>query len=227
MGASADPNAALKAAGLASWHDLVGLFQSQPLFAAAIGAMACVLLGGILRRHLPMFAGFLRFCGNLTLIGVMLVTMARVAHFSLGDTVTIPGLSAEDQTVSGGETRVRMAPDGHFWVHARINGVARRFLVDTGATLTTLSPEAADAAAVPAKRGEKVRLTTANGETTADLVVIDRLQVGNIRAGHLEAVVAPGLGETNVLGMNFLSRLASWRVEDHTLILVAHHPVTG
>ena len=33
-------------------------------------------------------------------------------------------------------------------------------------------------------------------------------------------VIAPNLGRTNVLGMNVLSRLASWRVEDNTLILV-------
>jgi len=37
-------------------------------------------------------------------------------------------------------------------------------------------------------------------------------------------VVSPAFGETNVLGMNFLSRLASWRVEENTLILVPHHP---
>jgi aspartyl protease family protein len=36
--------------------------------------------------------------------------------------------------------------------------------------------------------------------------------------------VAPGLGDANVIGMNLLSRLASWRVEDNTLILVPHHP---
>jgi aspartyl protease family protein len=40
-------------------------------------------------------------------------------------------------------------------------------------------------------------------------------------------VIAPGLGETNVIGMNLLSRLASWRVEDGTLILVPHHPQTS
>jgi len=153
--------------------------------------------------------------------------MARVAHFSLGDDFTIPGITPADQTVSGGETRVAIAPDGHFWVRAKVNGVTRRFLIDTGATLTTLSPEAADAAAVRPKRwGEKVRLSTANGETMADMVVIDTLKVGNIRAGHLDAVVAAGLGDTNVIGMNFLTRLASWRVEGNTLILVPHHPAS-
>jgi aspartyl protease family protein len=37
-------------------------------------------------------------------------------------------------------------------------------------------------------------------------------------------VVSPAFGDTDVLGMNFLSRLKSWRVEDGVLVLVPHHP---
>ena len=32
-------------------------------------------------------------------------------------------------------------------------------------------------------------------------------------------MIAPGLGETNIIGMNLLSRLEGWRVEKGTLIL--------
>ncbi|NNF93544.1 MAG: TIGR02281 family clan AA aspartic protease, partial [Altererythrobacter sp.] len=32
------------------------------------------------------------------------------------------------------------------------------------------------------------------------------------------------LGQTNVVGMNLLSRLASWRVEGSTMILVPNNP---
>lgn len=35
----------------------------------------------------------------------------------------------------------------------------------------------------------------------------------------LPVVVSPAFGDTDVLGMNFLSRLKSWRVEGDTLIL--------
>jgi aspartyl protease family protein len=37
-------------------------------------------------------------------------------------------------------------------------------------------------------------------------------------------VTSPGLGNLDVLGMNFLSKLDSWRVEGRTLVLVPHHP---
>jgi aspartyl protease family protein len=69
-----------------------------------------------------------------------------------------------------------------------------------------------------------VILHTANGAATAETGAIDELRVGNIVARNLRVVTAPGLGELNVLGMNFLSKLQSWRVEGRTLILVPHHP---
>src|SRR5437588_1414386 len=43
----------------------------------------------------------------------------------------------------GRETRVPMALDGHFWVEARLNGQKVRFLVDSGATMTTVDRQTA------------------------------------------------------------------------------------
>ena len=48
---------------------------------------------------------------------------------------------------------------------------------------------------------------------------LDRLEIGGIEARKLKIVISPGLGDTDVLGMNFLSQLQSWRVENRTLIL--------
>jgi aspartyl protease family protein len=67
-------------------------------------------------------------------------------------------------------------------------------------------------------------MQTANGSVTAQLTTIDEFRFGNVAARGIDAIIAPGLGPTNVIGMNVLSRLASWRVEGQTLILVPHHP---
>jgi aspartyl protease family protein len=67
-------------------------------------------------------------------------------------------------------------------------------------------------------------LQTANGAAPAQAGRVDELKVGNIVARNLRVVSSPGLGNMDVLGMNFLSRLESWRVEGRTLILVPHHP---
>src|SRR3954452_1251511 len=48
----------------------------------------------------------------------------------------------------GRETRIPMAIDGHFWVEARLNGRNVRFLVDSGATMTTIDRDTAVAAGI-------------------------------------------------------------------------------
>ena len=217
------------AAGL--WQQALHYAQTERLVQVALASMALVVVGGMMRRILPLPAGVLRFIGNIGLIYAMLAAMLNVARdngFGTVANLSSPGSDEPEASVSGGETRVPMSPDGHFWVRAKVNGVPRRFLVDTGATLTTLSPDSADAAAIrPRRWGQSVVLNTANGSTTGSLATIDRLQVGNVVARHIDAVVAPGLGETNVLGMNFLSALSGWRVEGREMILVPHHPVAG
>ncbi len=118
-----------------------------------------------------------------------------------------------------------MARDGHFWLEAEVNGAPVNFMVDTGATLTALSQSTAQAAGLePRQGGLPLRLKTANGTILADLTTIDELRFGNVAARGLDAVVAPNLGDTNVIGMNLLSRLKSWGVEDNTMILVPNNP---
>ncbi len=126
----------------------------------------------------------------------------------------------DDQQVSGSETRIRMADDGHFWANVEVNGVGRRMLIDSGATTTALSMQTAKAAGLDL--GESpfpVILSTANGQVTARSATAKRVVVGNIVMTDLGIVTSPVFEETDILGMNFLSRLGSWRVVGKTLIL--------
>ena len=134
-------------------------------------------------------------------------------------------LNMDSQQIVGDEVRIRMSPDGHFWARARIAGIDRRMLVDSGATVTALSSATAD------KAGLKLRdevfpviIRTANGTITAKTSTVPELRLGDIVARDLTVIVAPAFGDFDVLGMNFLSKLKSWRVEGSTLILVPHHP---
>lgn len=205
--------------------DIIEPLLGQPLLALALGGMVLVMFGGLIRRPLPLVGGFLRGIGQLGLIGALLMTISQVARISPGTDISLPQIGMPQQEISGSETRIRMAPDGHFWITAKVEGVPLRFLVDTGATLTAMAPQAAAEAGVEAQGlRPPVVLKTANGTTAAQLATIEKLRVGNVVARNLDSVIAPGIGNVNVLGMNFLSRLASWRVEGRTLILVPHHP---
>jgi aspartyl protease family protein len=208
--------------------DFPGLIQfltQQPLLALAIASIFVATLGGMLRRASPFFGGFVRGIGNLGLIAALLLTIAQVTRFTTGNDIALPQIGMPEQSVEGGETRVPLGRDGHFWLRATVNGVEQRFLVDTGATLTAISPQTAQAAQLKEKPfSQAVIMRTANGTVQAQLTSIDELRFGSVVARDLDAVVAPGLGDANVIGMNLLSRLASWRVEGRTLILVPHHP---
>ena len=198
---------------------------NQPLLALALASMAVVLAGGLLRHLSPLLGGLVRGVGHIGLFGALLLTIMQVVRVSQGSDLSLPQLGMPAQEVSGRETRVPLGRDGHFWIRATVNGVPHRFLVDTGATLTAISPDVAEAAALePQPLRQPVLLRTANGTVPAKLVSIGELKLGNVVARDLDAVVAPGLEGTSVLGMNFLSRLASWRVEGRTLILVPHNP---
>jgi aspartyl protease family protein len=146
-------------------------------------------------------------------------SLARIAQFLKLD---------DDQRVSGSEMRVPMAQDGHFWVRVRIGHVEQRMLVDSGATITALSTETARAAGIHAHAALfPMLIRTANGSVEAETGKIRELRIGNIVARNVPVVVSPAFGDMNVIGMNFLSRLKSWRVENQTMILTPHHPQTA
>jgi aspartyl protease family protein len=193
----------------------------QPLI---IYAVAAALLLMILQR-LPVIGRFVRLAFSAALLALMIFLVLQMAPYQPELSRLTGKLGLDDQQVAGKELRIAMAGDGHFWVKASVNGVERRMLIDSGATLTALSDQTARAAKVDTSASiAPIILQTANGAAPAKAGKVDELEVGNIVARNLRIVTSPGLGDMDVLGMNFLSRLQSWRVEGRTLILVPHHP---
>jgi aspartyl protease family protein len=205
-------------------HSIEALPQSS-LLMAAIAVMAVGVVGSLVFRLSPGLGRFLRSASTLGLLGILVLVVLQVSRLDPRFEMAVPELGLPQQVVEGRETRVPMARDGHFWLRAEVNGVPARFLVDTGATLTAVSAETAERAGLaPRRAGIPIRMQTANGMVDAQLTEIDDLRFGNVAAHGIDAIIAPGLGPTNVIGMNLLSRLASWRVEDNVMIIVPHHP---
>ena len=193
----------------------------QHLALYAVGAALIIML----LQKIPFVGRIIRFAISLALFAFLIFILLQQAPYQPELSRITSSLGLDDQKVEGKELRVRMASDGHFWVRASVNGVERRMLIDSGATITALSQSTAQAAGVDAHSTlAPVVLRTANGATPARTGSVDELRVGNIVARNLKIVTAPGLGSLDVLGMNFLSKLDSWRVEGRTLILVPHHP---
>ena len=116
----------------------------------------------------------------------------------------------------GAAVRIPISEDGHFWVPAKLNGQDERLLVDSGASITTVSRNIAERAGMPTD-GYKGIVSTANGDVTVtrsranlSLASIDRLDL----TVHINEQ-----DDVNLLGMNFLSSLNGWRVEGNYLVL--------
>ena len=124
------------------------------------------------------------------------------------------------QRAEGDTLHIQMSDDGHFWVMARVNNKPVRFLVDSGATVTTLSDDIAGQTGVNVDEfSPAMAMQTANGVVFAKRSTIDGLSVGPIQTSQLSVVVSDRMNGVNVLGMNFLSRLKSWRVEKDEMVL--------
>jgi aspartyl protease family protein len=190
----------------------------------ALYAIAAAVLITLLQR-IPFVGRLIRVAFSLCLLAFLIFIVLQQAPYQPELARLTNRLGLDDQKVVGKELRVAMAPDGHFWVLASVNGVKTRMLIDSGATVTAISEETARSARVDTGSGlTPIMLRTANGVAPAETGSIDELRAGNIVARNLKIVTAPGMGGLDVLGMNFLSQLQSWRVEGKTLILVPHHP---
>ena len=205
------------------------LGQLSPLFAATCAALLLVIVGGALAaRSGPRggrLGGAVRFAGNLLMLAVFALAVMRFVRMDPSFDAAMHSIGAPAQTVSGGETRIPLGSDGHYWITARLNGTRMRLMVDTGATVTAVSGDVAMAAGIePDPLRPDARVETANGTVAAAPARIDELRFGSVVARDLDAIVLPGEGGPNVLGMNFLTRLKGWRVEDGVLILTPHKP---
>ena len=212
----------------AVWEYLAMTISAIPrsgLLLMVVAAIAVSAIGSLMVRRKVPLGLMVRRASTVVLGGVLLVALWQLSRFDSRLEIAVPQFGLPEQIVEGGETRIPMAPDGHFWLRAQINGVPANFLVDTGATLTAISQDLADRAAIePRPGGLPVTINTANGPVSAELSTIGEMRFGSVAARGLDVVIAPSLGQTNVVGMNLLSRLASWRVEGNTMILVPNNP---
>ena len=195
---------------------------SLPLY-ILIGIVIVLML---LARRFRVVGRLLSMTALVVSLGLIVMLVGERGRFDPMFARVAKMLHLEDgQQVVGKEMRVPMADDGHFWVTVRFGHVERKMLVDSGATVTALSSDTAAAAGLrPSPSPFPMIIQTANGSVRADTATVPELHIGNIVARDLPVVTSPAFGDMDVIGMNFLSRLKSWRVEGRTLILTPNHP---
>jgi len=111
-------------------------------------------------------------------------------------------ITTEDDTIL-----IPRSPDGHFYATVEVNGVATRFLVDTGATELVLTKDAAEAAGIDTDKLLFLGTArTANGEVETATAQIDTLSFGPFLDNSVRATVNGGELDISLLGQRYLGR---------------------
>lgn len=198
------------------------LAANEPLLIIAVLALLAAAAGWMVERDRPALARALRNTGYLGMLAAGLLLVGQLAYKAEKSDADLLLHARPALAVEGQETIVPMASDGHFWVEATVNGKSQEFLIDTGATVTGLSQSAASKAGIAPDPGEAAyEVNTANGTIWVTQGTAASLEFGSIKARNLKVAVPRDFDDdTNVIGMNLLSQLASWRVEGERLILI-------
>ena len=106
---------------------------------------------------------------------------------------------------------------GHVVLDAAVNGAPVRMLVDTGASLVTLTPADARAAGIsPAGLVFSGHVQTANGTARMAPVTLREIRIGQLSIYDVPAAVLENLN-VSLLGMSFLGRLRGYEMREGKL----------
>lgn len=127
------------------------------------------------------------------------------------------GSTANGQA-NGNKIVLTAGSGGHFLTQGQINGRAMPLLVDTGATLVSLSVADAEQAGISYKAGQPVRTSTANGVVPGWLIKLATVRVGDVTAYEVDAIVSQGVMPYVLLGNSFLTRFQMTRTNDQLVL---------
>jgi aspartyl protease family protein len=149
-----------------------------------------------------------------------LIFVGVIAAIGLWDDIRQTVRPTQTVFADGGVIELPRAPDGHYYLTAEVNGTALRFVVDTGASDIVLSR--ADAVKVgldPGALSFHGQASTANGIVRTAPVRLETVAVGGMVDRDVRAVVNEGDLFESLLGMRYLQRFSSIRIENGTLVL--------
>lgn len=201
------------------------LAASLGLSAAPLAAQTVALTGSLGSKALLVIDGTPRTVAvGATADGVRLVSLAdgravvdiggRRQTLVLGGSQVMVGSPGK----GGGRIVLSAGDGGHYVTSGQINGTTVQFMVDTGATAVAMTVAEANRIGLNYQQGQRVMLSTANGNVPAHRVRLNSIRIGDVEVSGVEAVVAPRDMPYVLLGNSFLSRF-QMKTENNVLTL--------
>lgn len=188
-----------------------------------IWGVVCILLlmSSLAARRLPLgYVAKAAFAWIAIFAALFAIFSFRFEFKAVWERVKADISGTAGQSVSGNEITIRRQDDGHYWLQVDVNGKPVRFMIDSGATTTAVNASTARETGIQVDAdGYPVFLSTANGRVTAQRGIIQSFKIGTHEIGQHNVVVSESFGDTNVLGMNFLDSMQSWKVEGNLMTL--------
>ena len=188
-----------------------------------IWGVVCIalLLSSLAARRLPLgYVAKAAFAWIAIFAALFAIFSFRFEFKAIWERVKADISGTAGQSVSGEEITIRRQDDGHYWLQVDVNGKPVRFMIDSGATTTAVNANTARETGIEVDAtGYPVFLNTANGSVAARRGIIQSLKIGTHEIGQHNVVVSESFGDTNVLGMNFLDSMQSWKVEANVMTL--------
>ena len=206
------------------------LSGNQDMRLVYMGGFLVLLLAGLIGRSSILLSSLGRTLGQLAFWGAMILLLiggysyrGELRPFAdriLGE-LDPSRPRTDDFLPTAANAIFTKADDGQFHIRAQVGGVSVSFILDTGASDVMLTP--ADARRLgfdPASLAYTRRYETANGTVEGAPVTLPALDVGPIHMTDVAASVSQVDSGSSLLGMSFLSRLASFQIQGSKLTLV-------
>lgn len=130
-------------------------------------------------------------------------TGSQAAAFGVFVRNEAPAAPPAVQILGDGEMRLQRAQDGHYYLQGSVSGRPVDFLVDTGASFTTLKQDVAQAGGI--QNCQATQSKTANGIVDVCIGIIPEIRIGAYIVRNAVVVANPKT-EANLLGMNVLGQ---------------------
>ncbi len=181
-----------------------------------------LLIGGLVSRRDLGLTKILKALAIWSIIGFVAIALYTYRfEFSDFKTRILGEINPTSARVNeSGELVINLSQDGHFYLDTKVNGKDLRFMIDTGASDIVISIDEAKRIGI---NTEKLNFNkayqTANGTSWGANVVLDKVEVANVKFENVSASVNSADMGISLLGMSFLRQFQKYEFYRDRLVL--------